>query len=102
MWGGLGVMVLDFWAMHIIRQRIANRSRRIISSTKLFFGLLVLGSVEDPTSGVVFNVPPGGLQVVVEIPGSWFGGGAQGCLVDHRRGASARRCMRRKRWSTRK
>ena len=36
---------------------------------KLFFGLLVLGSVEDPLSDVVFNVPPGcKLQLLVEIP----------------------------------
>jgi Mg-chelatase subunit ChlD len=36
---------------------------------KLFFGLLVLGSVEDPLSDVVFNMPPGSqLQLLVEIP----------------------------------
>ena len=36
---------------------------------KLFFGLLVLGSVEDPLSNVVFNMPPGSqLQLLVEIP----------------------------------
>eukprot|EP00966_Prymnesium_polylepis_P274808 6349804-Prymnesium_polylepis.1 len=37
--------------------------------SKLFFGILVLRSVEDPLSDVVFNVPPGcGLKVFVEIP----------------------------------
>ena len=37
--------------------------------SKLFVGILVLRSVEDPLSDVVFNVPPGcKLEVFVEIP----------------------------------
>lgn len=37
--------------------------------SKLFVRLLVLRSVEDPTNGEVFNIPPGlNLEVLVEIP----------------------------------
>jgi hypothetical protein len=37
--------------------------------SKFFFGLLVLRSVSDPLSDIVFNLPPGGtLTVLVEIP----------------------------------